>query len=67
MRIILTAALALTGAAAAFGTVALADHAIDLPHAEAAETVAVPLVATAALAGTCLFCAAVGATTIGRD
>jgi len=63
------AIFAITGTAAAFGTVAIGTAAAKLPHREAAQTHAVPLLMSAALAAACLGTAAAGAAdlTAGRD
>jgi hypothetical protein len=51
----------LTGTAAAFGAVAIGTAAAKLPHREAAQTHAVPLLMAASLAAACLGTAAAGA------
>ena len=58
MKIILTSAFALTGVVAAAAAVAIGTAAASLPHRQAAESHAVPLLATAALSAALLGTAA---------
>lgn len=53
--------LAITGFSAVFGAAAIGTAAAKLPHREAAQTHAVPLLMSAALAAACLGTAAAGA------
>ena len=62
MKTILISTFALAGTVAAWGAVILGSQAADMPHRQAAEEKALPLVAMVALAGASLFCAAAAAT-----
>ena len=62
MRFLYVSTLALAGTVAAAAAVALGTSAAALPHRQAAETHAVPLLATVALSATLLGCAAGAAT-----
>lgn len=62
MRIVLTSAFALAGTVAAAAAVALGTTAASLPHRQAAESHAIPLLATVALSATLLGTAAGAAT-----
>lgn len=61
--------LAITGFSAVFGAVAIGTAAAKLPHREAAQTHAVPLLMATALAAACLGTAAAGTSdlTAGRQ
>ena len=61
-KILSVALWAATGAAAAFGAVAIASSAAKLPEHRAAQTHAVPLVLAVVMAGTSLMTAAAAAT-----
>ena len=62
MRIVLTSTFALAGTVAAAAAIALGTSAAALPHRQAAESHAVPLLATAALSAALLGTAAGAAT-----
>ena len=62
MRFFYVASFALAGTVAAFAAIALGTAAASLPHRQAAESHAVPLLATAALSLACLGTAAGAAT-----
>jgi len=66
MRTFYVSTLALAGTVAAAAAIALGTSAAALPHREAAEAHAVPLLATVALSATLLGCAA-GAVTDRRS
>ena len=68
-KMIMISTLAITGISALIGAVAIGTAAAKLPHREAAQTHAVPLLMSAALAAACLGTAAAGAAdlTAGRD